>query len=87
MASLNRSDLRGDIMDTSEYQWRRLFWSALTDINSESSSIRLGLAEDAVFERLLQLEGSTDSGDERTALEDTMQDLRMLRNNSFHFRE
>ena len=73
-------------MDTSEYQWRRFFLAALRDINGESDLDRLIVAEDTVFERLWELEGTSGTEHERLALENTLQDLRLLRNNSCHFR-
>jgi hypothetical protein len=73
-------------MHTSEYEWRRLFVAALTEIDSEKFSARLMAADDAVFHRLFELEGKEESYGERIALEDTLQDIRLLRENCFHFR-
>jgi hypothetical protein len=73
-------------MHTSEYQWRKLFLAALTEIDSEKFSARLIAADDAVFNRLLELEGKAGTSGERIALEDTMQDIRLLRDNCYHFR-
>ncbi len=73
-------------MDTSEYTWRRLFVAALTEIDSEKFAARLAAADDAVFNRLLKLEDKVATAEERLALEDTMQDIRLLRNNCYHFR-
>lgn len=73
-------------MDTSDYQWRRLFVAALTEIDSEKFSTRLAAADDAVFHRLFALENKAGTEGERLALEDTMQDIRLLRENCFHFR-
>ena len=73
-------------MNTSEYPWRHLFLVALRDISCESGLARLIIAEDAVFERLWELEGTSGTDQERLALENTMQDLRLLKTNSYHFR-
>jgi hypothetical protein len=73
-------------MDTREYQWRALFVAALTNVDDENSLESLAIADDAVFKRLLELEGTTGNDEERMALEDTMQDIRMLRDRSNHFR-
>jgi hypothetical protein len=73
-------------MQTSEYQWRRLFVAALTEIDLEKFAVRLIAADDAVFNRLLELEDQAGTAGERTALEDTMQDIRLLRDNCCHFR-
>lgn len=73
-------------MDTLDYQWCSLFVAALTEIDSETFSARLSAADDAVFHRLLALEGKAGTEGERLALEDTMQDIRLLRENCYHFR-
>jgi hypothetical protein len=72
-------------MQNSENKWRWLFVAALTETNCEKVSSRLSSVDDAVFHRLFELEGATGSVEERLALEDTMQDIRLLRENSFHF--
>lgn len=73
-------------MHTSDYDWRRLFVAALTETDSEKFSARLVAADDSVFQRLFELEGKQDTAGERLALEDTMQDIRLLRENCLHFR-
>jgi|HubBroStandDraft_6_1064221.scaffolds.fasta_scaffold2213292_1 hypothetical protein len=73
-------------MDTSDYRWRQLFVAALVELDSEKFSARLAAADDAIFDRLLGLEGKTESDEERLTLEDTMQDIRLLRENCCHFR-
>jgi hypothetical protein len=77
---------RGFNMTTSDYRWRRLFVAALTETDSEKFSVRLNAADDAVFNRLLKIEEKVGTVEERLALEDTMQDIRLLRNNCFQFR-
>jgi hypothetical protein len=71
---------------SSDHQWRRLFVAALTEIDSEKFSTRLAAADDAVFHRLLAIEDQAGTDGERVALEDTMQDIRLLRDNCLHFR-
>jgi hypothetical protein len=73
-------------MDTPEYRWQQLFVAALTEIDSEKFIIRLLAADDAVFNRLLELEDKDATDDERLALEGTMEDIRLLRDNCYHFR-
>jgi hypothetical protein len=43
-------------MDSSEYRWRRLFVAALTERDFEKFTSRLTLADDAIFDRLLEAE-------------------------------
>ena len=73
-------------MDTREYQWRAHFLAALTKVDEEDSLANIAIADDAVFSRLIELEGTAGYDEERQALEDTMQDIRMLRDRSNHFR-
>jgi len=73
-------------MDASEYRWRRLFLAALIELDSEKFAARLMAADDAVFNRLLELEGKSANNEERRALEVTMEDIRLLRDNCHHFR-
>lgn len=73
-------------MDSVEYVWQRSFFAVLTEVDSEKFAARLMIADDEVFERLLELEGTVGSEEERLALEDTMQSLRLLRNYDYHFR-
>ncbi len=73
-------------MDSVEYVWQRSFFAVLTEVDSEKFVARLMIADDEVFERLLELEGTVGTEEERLALEDTMQSLRLLRNYDYHFR-
>jgi hypothetical protein len=72
-------------VDKAEYSWRWVFLAALKGIDFENYSARLTAADDAVFNRLLELEGTTGTEKERLSLETTMQDLRLLRESSYHF--
>ena len=73
-------------MDTSEYRWQRLFAAALMEVDSEKFITRLIAADDAVFNRLFVREGQDAIDGERLALEGTMEDIRLLRENCHHFR-
>ena len=73
-------------MDSVEYVWQRAFFAVLTEVDSEKFVARLVAADDEVFERLLELEGTVGNNKERLALEDTLQSLRLLRNYDYHFR-
>jgi hypothetical protein len=73
-------------VNTSEYHWRCAFVAVLREVDLEKFATRLTVADDAVFQRLLELEGIEGTEQERIALEDTMQDIRLLRENSCHFR-
>jgi hypothetical protein len=73
-------------MHTPEYGWRRLFVAVLMETDPEKVPARLTAADDAVFNRLLEIENKEGTHAERLALEDTMQDLRLLRANCYDFR-
>jgi hypothetical protein len=72
-------------MSIAEPRWRRLFAAALTELDAEKFTARLIAADDAVFYRLLELEDLPGMGEERTALEEALEDLRLLRNNCYLF--
>jgi hypothetical protein len=73
-------------VDSVEYLWQRAFFAVLTEVDSGKFVERLIVADDEVFERLLELEGTVGTSEERVALEDTLQSLRLLRNYDYHFR-
>jgi hypothetical protein len=73
-------------VDSVEYVWQRAFFAVLTEVDSEKFVARLVAADDEVFERLLELEGTVGNNEERRALEDTLQSLRLLRNYDYNFR-
>jgi hypothetical protein len=73
-------------VDRVEYVWQRSFFAVLTEVDSERFLTRLVVADDEVFHRLLELEGSVGTHEERLALEDTLQSLRLLRKYDYHFR-
>ena len=74
-------------MENPEYSWRSVFVAALSGMTCEKSLASLNTAEDAVFERLVELEGASGTEDERRSLEETMQDILLLRGRSYYFRE
>jgi hypothetical protein len=73
-------------MASVEYQWQQPFLSVLTEVDTEKFAVRLAVADDALFNRLLELEGTSAANEERLALENTMQDLRLLRSHSYYYR-
>ena len=73
-------------MEAPEYQWQSAVTAAVTDIDAKNSWSRLMLADDAVFNRLFELEATNGTDGERLALENAMQDLRLLRESRYHFR-
>jgi hypothetical protein len=81
-----RSSSREAPVDSVEYVWQRSFFAVLTEVDSERFLNRLVVADDEVFHRLVELEGSVGTNEERLALEDTLQSLRLLRNYDYHFR-
>lgn len=72
-------------MNTSKRDWRHLFVIALRELDSEKFVHRLTAADDAVFLRLLALEGKPADDEERMALEETLEDIRLLRNSCYQF--
>ena len=73
-------------VDSVQYVWQRSFFAVLTEVDSEKFVARLIVADDEVFERLFELEGTLGTEQERVALEDTLRSLRLLRNYDYHFR-
>jgi hypothetical protein len=73
-------------VDSVEYVWQRSFFAVLTEVDSDKFFSRLTVADDEVFHRLLELEGTAGTDKERLALEDTLQSLRLLRDYDYHFR-
>jgi hypothetical protein len=45
-------------VDSVQYLWQRAFFAVLTEVDSEKFVERLIVADDEVFERLLELEGT-----------------------------
>ena len=72
-------------MENTQYPWQLALTEAIRELNQERLAIRLAEADDAVFYRLLEIEGTIENEEERLALEDAMQDVRLLRNHTFRF--
>jgi hypothetical protein len=72
-------------MDSPKRDWRHLFVTALRELESEKFVERLTAADDAVFNRLLELEDEPANHEERLALEETLEDIRLLRNSCYDF--
>lgn len=70
-------------MDISERRWRHLLLAVLTEVDTEKFAVRLTAADDAIFERLFQIEGVAGTDEERMALEDAQADIRLLRYNCY----
>ncbi len=71
-------------MSTQEPRWRRMFTAVLTELDPEKFPVRLIAADDSIFYRLLELEGRADMEEERRALEEALEDIKLLRTNCYH---
>lgn len=69
-------------MKNSPYLWQTALDEAIREFNPQKLAIRVAAADDAVFYRLLEIEGTTENEDERLALEDAMEDVRLLRSHA-----
>ena len=65
--------------------WQQAYLAAVTEADPDRLALRVAAADDAIFDRLLEIEGTPATDHERVALEDTMSDLRALRTYSDHF--
>ena len=72
-------------MPNLRYLWQTALAEAITELHSDELPTRLAAADDAIFYRLLEIEGTTDNGEERLALEEALGDVRLLRNHFFRF--
>jgi hypothetical protein len=70
--SITMSDVRHE-------NWKTLYDAALLELDQERLPSRIRLAEEAIQRRLAFLSGSSDYHAERRAIEDAMQNLRVLR--------
>ena len=70
-------------MPNLRYSWQAVVCEAITEFDAERIPSRLSAADDAVFYRLLELEGSGDDDEERLALEDAMEGVRLLRSHVY----
>jgi len=71
-------------MSTQEPRWRRMFTAVLTELDPEKFSVRLIAADDSIFYRLLELEDLPGTDEERQALEEALEDIKLLRTNCYH---
>jgi hypothetical protein len=70
-----------------KYSWQQAYLKALTEIDPEKLPACVEAADDAAFDRLLELEGSAEADQERIALEDTIGYIRLLQRYSYHLRD
>jgi hypothetical protein len=78
-----RSGGSGGAMKNAAYVWEHTLVVAIREIDPDKVTARLRDADDAVFNRLLEIEGSNDDDEERSALEDAMDAIRLLRSHPF----
>lgn len=65
--------------DVRHENWKTLYYAALLELDRERLPSRIRLAEETIQRRLGFLGGSSDHHAERRAIEDAMQNLRVLR--------
>ena len=65
------------------YLWQVALDEAIRELNPGKLAARLAAADDSLFYRLFEIEGTIGNDDERLALEDAMEDIRILRNHAF----
>lgn len=64
--------------DNLKYPWQSPLLAAVTEFNPNQLTKKIAAAEDAIAERLLELNGSTNP-EERLALHDAQSTLRVLK--------
>ena len=73
-------------MDAMRYpEWQSPFQEALLEIDREKLQSKMMKAEEAIFERLQQLAGTSDSEAERQAIEDAISALRVLKTEKLNY--
>ena len=73
-------------MDAMRYpEWQGPFQEALLEIDREKLQSKMMKAEEAIFQRLQQLAGSSDSEAERQAIEDAISALRVLKTEKLNY--
>ena len=73
-------------MDAMRYpEWQGPFQEALLEIDREKLQSKMMKAEEAIFERLQQLAGSSDSEAERQAIADANAALRVLKTEKLNY--
>jgi hypothetical protein len=73
-------------MDELRYsEWQNPFREALLEIDREKLQRKMMKAEEAIFQRLQQLAGTSGSEAERQAIEDALASLRVLKRDNLGF--
>ena len=73
-------------MDAMRYpEWQGPFQEALLEIDREKLQSKMMKAEEAIFERLQQLTGTSDSEAERHAIADAIASLRVLKTEKLNY--
>ena len=73
-------------MDAMRYpEWQGPFQEALLEIDREKLQSKMMKAEEAIFDRLQQLAGTSDSEAERQAIEDAISALRVLKTEKLNY--
>ena len=73
-------------MDAMRYpEWQGPFQEALLEIDREKLQSKMMKAEEAIFQRMQQLAGTSDSEAERQAIEDTISALRVLKTEKLNY--
>ena len=69
--------------DPEREHWESLYSAALLELDREKLPSLLGAAERAIQQRLVSLRNNPDHHAERQAIEDALQNLRVLRETEF----
>jgi len=73
-------------MDAMRYpEWQGPFQEALLEIVREKLQSKMMKAEEAIFQRMQQLAGTSDSEAERQAIEDAISALRVLKTEKLNY--
>ena len=73
-------------MDAMRYpEWQGPFQEALLEIDREKLQSKMMKAEEAIFERLQQLAGTSDSEAERQAIGDAISALKILKTEKLNY--
>jgi hypothetical protein len=66
-------------------EWQSPFREALLELEREKLQSKMMKAEEAIFQRLQQLTGTSDSEGERQAIEDAISALRVLKTEKLNY--
>ena len=73
-------------MDAMRYpEWQGPLQEALLEVDREKLQSKMMKAEEAIFQRLQQLAGTSDSEAERQAIEDAISALRVLKTEKLNY--